>query len=285
MSAFGKAPLGKNNPRPPTDKNPVPDLPRTINPRTPRPARPRRGAFAMRLLSLTAGLALPACAHVPTDPAAHAEYEQNNDPAEPINRVIFAGNKFVDDNAMKPVARGYKSYVPGRVRHGIHNFVGNLGEPSVAVNDVLQGNLGRAWNTTQRFAINTTVGGAGLFDVATGWDRPGHEADFGQTLGVWRRPRSKRPATAVWRVERARQRGQGRRSRHQSNNVHHWRRGCSCHASQQRTWSRRRTCGTTRGNRLPRAQLARLLRDGTQRHGATSCRIRGRGKGGERYGP
>lgn len=139
----------------------------------------------MRLLFLTAGLALPACAHVPTDPTAHAEYEQNNDPAEPTNRVIFAGNKFADDNAMKPVARGYKSYVPGRVRHGIHNFVGNLGEPSVAVNDVLQGNLGRAWNTTQRFAINTTVGGAGLFDVATGWDRPGHAADFGQTLGVW----------------------------------------------------------------------------------------------------
>jgi phospholipid-binding lipoprotein MlaA len=45
--------------------------------------------------------------------------------------------------------------------------------------------MGRAWNTTQRFAVNTTVGGAGLFDVASEWDLPAHDADFGQTLGVW----------------------------------------------------------------------------------------------------
>src|ERR1700724_2221265 len=42
-----------------------------------------------------------------------------------------------------------------------------------------------AWNTTQRFAINSTIGGAGLFDVASDWDRPHHDADFGQTFGVW----------------------------------------------------------------------------------------------------
>jgi len=99
--------------------------------------------------------------------------------------VIFAGNKFVDDHALQPVARGYQNYVPGRVQRSIHNFVGNLGQPSVAVNDVLQGNFRRSWTTVQRFAINTTVGGVGLFDVATDWNRPGHQADFGQTLGVW----------------------------------------------------------------------------------------------------
>jgi phospholipid-binding lipoprotein MlaA len=53
------------------------------------------------------------------------------------------------------------------------------------VNDVLQGNMGRAWTTTQRFVVNTTVGAAGLFDVASDWDLPAHKADFGQTLGVW----------------------------------------------------------------------------------------------------
>jgi phospholipid-binding lipoprotein MlaA len=45
--------------------------------------------------------------------------------------------------------------------------------------------MGRAWTTTQRFAVNTTIGVAGLFDVASDWDLPAHEADFGQTLGVW----------------------------------------------------------------------------------------------------
>ena len=172
MSAPGKASLGTK-------------IPRAVNPKTLRLRPSQPGVSTIRLLSLVAGLPLFACAHVPTDPAAHAEYEQNNDPAEPTNRVIFAGNKFVDDNALQPVARGYQDYVPNRVQNGIHNFVGNLGEPSIAVNDALQGNFGRAWNTTQRFAINTTVGGVGLFDVATGWNRPGHKADFGQTLGVW----------------------------------------------------------------------------------------------------
>jgi phospholipid-binding lipoprotein MlaA len=138
----------------------------------------------MHCAVVTSALSLLGCAHVPTDPEALAEYRENNDPAEPTNRVIFAGNQIVDRHVLQPVARGYES-LPGRVRGSLHNFVSNLGQPAVAVNDLLQGNVSRAWNTTQRFAINTTVGGAGLFDVATDWNRPAHKADFGQTLGVW----------------------------------------------------------------------------------------------------
>jgi phospholipid-binding lipoprotein MlaA len=133
---------------------------------------------------LTSVLSLFGCAHVPTDPKALAEYRENDDPAEPTNRMIFSGNQFVDRHVLQPVARGYED-LPGRVRSSLHNFVNNLGQPSVAVNDLLQGNFSRAWNTTQRFAINTAVGCAGLFDVATDWNRPPHKADFGQTLGVW----------------------------------------------------------------------------------------------------
>lgn len=134
---------------------------------------------------LVSALALSACAHAPADPEARAEFQRNNDPAEPTNRAVFRANQFVDRNALRPVARGYAEYVPSPVRGSLHNFVSNLEEPGIAVNDVLQGNVSRAWNTTQRFAVNTTVGGAGLFDVATDWHRPHHEADFGQTLGVW----------------------------------------------------------------------------------------------------
>jgi phospholipid-binding lipoprotein MlaA len=140
--------------------------------------------FMRCALVLTPVLSLFACASVPTDPQARVEYELNNDPAEPTNRTIFAGNQFVDRHLLQPVARGYE-HLPDRIRNSFHHFVSNLGQPSVAVNDLLQGNVRRAWNTTQRFAINTTVGGAGLFDVATDWNRPVHKADFGQTLGVW----------------------------------------------------------------------------------------------------
>ena len=138
-----------------------------------------RGSIILSILFLAA------CAQVPTDPEAHAEYDRANDPAEPTNRTIFAGNEYVDRNAVQPVARAYEEYVPSRGRKIIHNFVSNLKEPEIAVNDTLQANFSRAWNTTERFVINTTVGGAGLFDVASDWNRPHHDADFGQTFGVW----------------------------------------------------------------------------------------------------
>lgn len=121
---------------------------------------------------------LSACAHDSADLAA-------NDPAAPTNRTVFGGNMFVDRHVVKPVARFYVADVPKGAQHGIHHFVANFGEPKVLINDVLQGNFSRSWNTLQRFTINTTVGGLGLFDVAQGWNLPKHDADFGQTLGVW----------------------------------------------------------------------------------------------------
>lgn len=130
-------------------------------------------------------LALAACAQAPAEPAARLAYEQANDPAEPTNRVIFAGNQWIDRNALQPAARAYEGYVPGGVRRGLRNFAGNLKGPGILVNDALQANFNRAWITTQRFVVNTTVGGAGVFDVATGWGLPRHDADFGQTFGVW----------------------------------------------------------------------------------------------------
>jgi phospholipid-binding lipoprotein MlaA len=142
-------------------------------------------AIVSILLAVVLIFLLFGCAHVPTDPEARAAYDRTNDPAEPTNRTVFAANQFVDRNALRPVARAYEDYVPSRVRKSVHNFTTNLKEPEIAINDTLQGNFGRAWNTTERFAINTTVGGAGFFDVAADWDHPHHEADFGQTFGVW----------------------------------------------------------------------------------------------------
>lgn len=159
--------------------NGVHDLPVKTWPSTGR--RPM-ALFGIGALSL---LMLNGCAATPTNPAAQAQYDENNDPIEPTNRAVFAGNQFIDRNALQPVARGYKASVPDGAKRGIHNFLGNLQEPSIAVNDALQGNFGRAWTTTERFTVNTVAGGVGLFDVASEWDLPGHQADFGQTLGVW----------------------------------------------------------------------------------------------------
>ena len=53
----------------------------------------------------------------------------------------------------------------------------------VFANDVLQGDADKATDTFGRFMINSTVGVAGLIDVAAKMGIPGHDNDFGITLG------------------------------------------------------------------------------------------------------
>jgi phospholipid-binding lipoprotein MlaA len=142
---------------------------------------------------LGAVLAAPASAQetwnpfsrAPRDPIEQGKIDSANDPAEAINREIFKANKIFDDFILKPIARVYVESVSLELRQGIHNFTNNVGEPVVFANDVLQGNAERAWNTTQRFAVNTTIGLVGFVDMADTWGRPHHDADLGQTLGVW----------------------------------------------------------------------------------------------------
>jgi phospholipid-binding lipoprotein MlaA len=125
------------------------------------------------------------CASAPHDATVADDADAEHDPAEPVNRAIFKVNVTADHAVMRPVAEAYTDHVPEGVQKGIHNVVQNLKEPAVAVNDALQGNVTQAWQSVQRLAINSTVGVAGIFDVATNLGLPPHKADFGQTLGVW----------------------------------------------------------------------------------------------------
>lgn len=118
-----------------------------------------------------------ACAHSPSyDP---------QDPLESANRRIFAFNEKVDKYVATPLAKTYVAGVPAAVRTGVHNFLGNLGYPTVIVNDMLQGKLGQAGRDTGRLLMNTTFGLAGFLDPATLVGLERNYEDFGQTLGVW----------------------------------------------------------------------------------------------------
>ena len=113
-----------------------------------------------------------------------AEDEGDNDPLESMNRVFFGLNEYLHDYLLKPVATTY-NYLPVPVRDTIGNFLGNLNNPVILFNDVLQFEPKRAWETTERMVINTTVGVGGLFDVADYLGIAKHDEDFGQTLAVW----------------------------------------------------------------------------------------------------
>ena len=130
-------------------------------------------------------LGLSACATPPNDPEAFAEWEQINDPLEPLNRGIFEANMFLDSIILEPIARGYRWVFPSFIRSGIRNALSNLGEPLNAGNSILQGNFGRAGTAAGRLVINSTIGLAGLIDVAETMGLEPVEEDFGQTLAVW----------------------------------------------------------------------------------------------------
>jgi len=106
-----------------------------------------------------------------------------NDPWEKTNRDIFDFDVKVDHAVARPIAKGYRAVVPEPVRDGIHNALTNLNSPVVLANDVLQGDGDKAVNTAGRIVINSTVGIGGLIDVASKIGIPGHENDFGITLG------------------------------------------------------------------------------------------------------
>lgn len=107
------------------------------------------------------------------------------DPWEPMNRAIYSFNVMVDDYAIKPMAKGYRSVVPDLVKTGVSNAYDNFAYPVTIVNDFLQGKFVQGCADIGRFIVNTTVGIIGVFDVAQHINLPEHREDFGQTFGKW----------------------------------------------------------------------------------------------------
>ena len=104
------------------------------------------------------------------------------DPYETVNRVVFGANSMFDIVIVEPIARLYRFIMPETLRAMSRNFFENFNEPVVAVNDLLQGDFENAATSVGRFAVNSTIGILGFFEVAERIDLEQHPADFGQTL-------------------------------------------------------------------------------------------------------
>ncbi len=128
---------------------------------------------------------LSACATVPSDPIAREEYEQRNDPLEPINREISSFNTLVNKYFYRPFSHIYRQITPEFFRTAVTNFSVNLRQPVVFVNSFLQGDFESCAQTFGRFFTNTTLGIGGLFDIATKFEIKAPQKDFGQTLYEW----------------------------------------------------------------------------------------------------
>ena len=107
------------------------------------------------------------------------------DPIEPFNRLMWSFNVYLMTDIIKPTSRLYRFAVPKPVRTSVGNFARNLTYPGRLINNLLQAKWQGAREESRRFICNTTLGGAGLFDVATRRHIVKSDADFGQTLGQW----------------------------------------------------------------------------------------------------
>ncbi|WEK00019.1 MAG: MlaA family lipoprotein [Candidatus Sphingomonas phytovorans] len=109
------------------------------------------------------------------------------DPLSAVNAQSFEVTQSVDKAFVGPVALAYKKNIPGPIRSGLRNFLGNLREPVVFLNFLVQLKPGKAGETLGRFAVNSTIGGAGLFDVAKKrpFNLPRRPNGFADTLGYY----------------------------------------------------------------------------------------------------
>ncbi|NOU44725.1 MAG: VacJ family lipoprotein [Methyloglobulus sp.] len=117
--------------------------------------------------------------------SGQATAEQVADPYENVNRKIYAFNDDVDDYVAKPISDAYKFITPQFMQTGVSNFFNNLQTINVVLNDVLQAKFSQSAEDTGRFLMNSTLGMAGLFDVAKTVGLQANDEDFEQTLAVW----------------------------------------------------------------------------------------------------
>jgi phospholipid-binding lipoprotein MlaA len=109
-----------------------------------------------------------------------------SDPLERVNEESYRLTQAVDQTLVEPMANAYRDGLPEPIRDGLGNVVRNLAEPTNALNFLLQGKVGKAFETLGRLAINSTIGVGGLFDVAgKKADLPYRRNGFGNTMGYY----------------------------------------------------------------------------------------------------
>lgn len=135
--------------------------------------------YSKFMMAAGCALLLAGCAST----APEGEVGDAYDPIEPVNRFVFAVNDGVDTLVLNPVSTIYREGVPVPVQSGVRNVLRNLKGPIHVAGALLAGEGESALVETQRFVINSTIGLAGIFDVAADHGLPTTGQDFGRSLG------------------------------------------------------------------------------------------------------
>ncbi|HPF40873.1 MAG TPA: MlaA family lipoprotein [Phycisphaerae bacterium] len=106
----------------------------------------------------------------------------HEDPLEPVNRIAFGLNTAMVVGIAAPISSGWRQIVPQEVRTPMVRAANNLEFPRRGLNNLLQGRKKEAGDEAARFAINSTAGVLGLFDVAAEKGIRAADTDTGMTL-------------------------------------------------------------------------------------------------------
>lgn len=131
-----------------------------------------------------ASAAAPAEEPAPPVTPADAPSMYTYDPWERLNRFTYRFNARFDERVFLPTANLYRR-LPSPLRSGVHNFFGNLSEVDSVINYSLQGRFKLGMRSLERFVINSTLGIAGLIDVAKKLKLPGAPTGLSATLATW----------------------------------------------------------------------------------------------------
>jgi phospholipid-binding lipoprotein MlaA len=104
------------------------------------------------------------------------------DPFEPLNRVIFDFNYWLDKLILLNIAKIYLSVTPPPLQEGISNALYTLTLPITTLNHLLQGNIEDASDSFGTFLFNMVFGLFGFVDIAQSTGMKKTFNDFGKTF-------------------------------------------------------------------------------------------------------
>ena len=118
-------------------------------------------------------------------PATAGADDQRRDPWESFNRKVFVFNDAVDRWFLEPISRGWRFAIGETGMVSIDNISENLRAPVYLFNNIVQLKPRAAFDVVQRTILNSTLGVAGIIDIAADIGIPSPREDFGQSLARW----------------------------------------------------------------------------------------------------
>ena len=143
----------------------------------------KRAFVGLILLMVQCGLTMAEISPVLPDTAASPVMSVvADDPYETFNRQVFNFNAWLVREVVNPTADWLGWLLPLPIQQAGYNVYNNLTEPEFIVTNLFDGNSEGAIRSGQRFAINSTLGIAGIWDAASWMGYERREVEFIESL-------------------------------------------------------------------------------------------------------